>query len=60
MMYYRIKFDINIKFDSWFRVFNWLDDNVGDENSHWYYEDISHQLFFKSEEDKVKFILKWI
>lgn len=35
----------------------WLHDNV---NEYWYYSNTNDALFFKFEEDKVKFILKWM
>ena len=43
----------------WYQTFDWLDNNIGPENICWYYAYPS-KLFFKNEEDKVKFILQWM
>lgn len=36
---------------------SWLDEYIGEN---WYYSSIPSKIFFKYEEDKVKFILRWM
>lgn len=36
----------------------WLSDEIGTEN--WFYDVSMHRIFLKNEEDKVKFILRWM
>ena len=38
----------------------WLNLNMNDEGIHWYYDDDLNNMFFKNEEDKVRFILQWM
>ncbi len=38
----------------------WLDYEIGVENRYWFYDDSLKRIFFRGEEDKVKFILQWM
>ncbi len=38
----------------------WLESEFGERYIAWDYWFMNHSFFFKTEEDKVKFILKWI
>lgn len=39
---------------------DWLNEHIGTKNKYWYYDLSYHKIFFRSEEDKVKFILRWM
>lgn len=39
---------------------NWLCDFIGPQYNKWYYDDSLNRIFFTTEEDQVKFILKWM
>lgn len=41
-------------------LLNWLRSEVGCENWNYWTSGSSYQLNFKHEEDKVKFILRWL
>ncbi len=59
----QVKFDHEPYYRSVIQYVAWLNEHVGEENIRWFYDDSfpsSYRIFFKSEEDKVKFILKWI
>ena len=36
---------------------SWLHEHIGEN---WYYSSAASRIFFKYEEDKVKFILRWM
>lgn len=48
----------NLNYDS----IRWLLDNVGYFNINWFYRNINgyKTIYFKTEEDRVKFILRWL
>lgn len=39
---------------------DWLNEHIGDYNKDWWYDHKTNRIFFRSEEDKVKFILQWM
>ena len=41
-------------------VSNWLLENVGTYEKDWDYRWVKNEFCFKTREDKVKFILKWL
>lgn len=41
-------------------VICWLESEFGERYIEWDYWFMNHSFFFKTEEDKVKFILKWL
>lgn len=43
-----------------FDVILWLESEIGERDIEWDYWFTNHSFFFKTEENKVKFILKWM
>lgn len=41
-------------------MWHWLYHNVGQENNYWFWDESMRRIFFRNEEDKVKFILRWM
>ena len=41
-------------------ITKWLLENIGIVNQDWEYSWYLNELWFKSEEDRVKFILRWL
>ena len=39
---------------------DWLDHEVGIENINWCYDWMWSAFYFRTEEDRVKFILRWL
>ena len=41
-------------------IYDWLTSNIGEQEVTWYFEYYNNTLYFKLEEDKVRFILRWL
>ena len=43
-----------------FSLTKWLMENIGVADQNWAYNWMTSKLYFETEEDKVKFILRWL
>ncbi len=41
-------------------IYDWLRTEVGEQEVTWYFEFFNNTLYFLAEEDKVRFILRWL
>lgn len=56
---YQVKIKKAIYPNSYIKIW-WLQDNIGQEDVAWFFDKTTETLFFRHEEDKVKYILKWL
>lgn len=58
--YYPVVVPTSQSIDDYIAMDNWLWNEIGEEEVDWEWGQQANYVFFYSEEDKVKFILRWL